>query len=129
MRLPAGDRSINAIFTWGEKIMAKAPASVKERMTKTQMLTAISEETGVSRKEVGAVLDSLAGVIDRHVNKRGIGEFVLPGLLKIKTVKKPAQKARKGVNPFTGVEQMFKAKPASVRVRISALKKLKDMAQ
>ena len=55
--------------------------------------------------------------------------FVLPGLLKIKTVKKPAQKARKGVNPFTGVEQMFAAKPASVRVRIAALKKLKDMAQ
>jgi len=109
--------------------MAKAPAAVKERMTKTQMLNAISEETGVSRKEVGAVLDSLAGVIDRHVNKRGVGEFVLPGLLKIKTVKKPAQKARKGVNPFTGEEQMFKAKPASVRVRISALKKLKDMAQ
>ena len=109
--------------------MAKTPASVKERMTKTQMLNAISEETGVARKEVGAVLDSLAGVIGRHVNKRGIGEFLLPGLLKIKTVKKPAQKARKGVNPFTGEEQMFKAKPASVRVRISALKKLKDMAQ
>jgi nucleoid DNA-binding protein len=124
-----GGRIINAIFTWGEKIMAKTPASVKERMTKTQMLNAISEETGVARKEVGAVLDSLAGVIGRHVNKRGIGEFVLPGLLKIKTVKKPAQKARKGVNPFTGEEQMFKAKPASVRVRISALKKLKDMAQ
>jgi hypothetical protein len=57
--------------------MAKAPAAVKERMTKTQMLNAISEETGVSRKEVGAVLDSLAGVIDRHVSKRGVGEFVL----------------------------------------------------
>lgn len=98
-------------------------------MTKTQILNAISEETGVARKEVGAVLESLAGVIGRHVHKRGVGEFVLPGLLKIKTVKKPAQKARKGINPFTGEEQMFKAKPASVRVRISALKKLKDMAQ
>lgn len=109
--------------------MAKAPAAVKERMTKTQILNTIAEETGLSRKEVGSVLDSLATVIGRHVSKRGVGEFVLPGLLKIKTVKKPAQKARKGVNPFTGEEQMFKAKPASVRVRISALKKLKDMAQ
>ena len=109
--------------------MAKAPTAVRERMTKTQMLAAIAEATGVSKKDVGAVIDALGGVIERHIKKRAVGEFVLPGLMKVKTVKKPAQKARKGINPFTGEEQMFKAKPASVRVRITPLKKMKDMAQ
>lgn len=109
--------------------MAKAPAAAKERMNKTQILAAISESTGVSKKEVGAVIDELGSIIGRHIGKRGVGEFVLPGLLKIKTVKKPAQKARKGINPFTKEEVMFKAKPASTRVRVLPLKKLKDMAQ
>ena len=109
--------------------MAKGPAAVKERMTKTQMLAAIAEDTGLSKKDVGAVIDSLGAVIERHIKKRAVGEFVLPGLLKVKTVKKPAVKARKGINPFTGEEQMFKAKPASTRVKITPLKKMKDMAQ
>jgi nucleoid DNA-binding protein len=109
--------------------MAKAPAAAKARMNKTQILAAISESTGVSKKEVGAVIDELGAIIGRHIGKRGVGEFVLPGLLKIKTVKKPAQKARKGINPFTKEEVMFKAKPASTRVRVLPLKKLKDMAQ
>ena len=109
--------------------MAKAPAAAKERMTKTQILNSISESTGLNRKDVGAVIDELGAVIGRHISKRGVGEFVLPGLLKIKTVKKPARKARKGTNPFTGEEMMFKAKPASTSVKILALKKLKDMTQ
>jgi nucleoid DNA-binding protein len=113
----------------GEKIMAKAPTAVKARMTKTQILNSISESTGLSKKDVGNVIDELSGVIERHIKKRAVGEFVLPGLLKIKTVKKPARKARKGVNPFTGEEMMFKAKPASTTVKVSALKKLKDMTQ
>jgi len=98
-------------------------------MTKTQILNSISESTGLSKKDVGNVIDELSGVIERHIKKRAVGEFVLPGLLKIKTVKKPARKARKGVNPFTGEEMMFKAKPASTTVKVSALKKLKDMTQ
>lgn len=98
-------------------------------MTKTQILNSISESTGLSKKDVGNVIDELSGVIERHIKKRAVGEFVLPGLLKIRTVKKPARKARKGVNPFTGEEMMFKAKPASTTVKVSALKKLKDMTQ
>ncbi|MDP6037337.1 MAG: HU family DNA-binding protein [Candidatus Latescibacteria bacterium] len=109
--------------------MAKAPTAVKARMTKTQILNSIAENTGLSRKDVGNVIDELGGVIERHIKKRAVGEFVLPGLLKIKTVKKPAKKARKGVNPFTGEEMMFKAKLASTSVKVSALKKLKDMTQ
>ena len=108
--------------------MAKATA-VKAAMTKTEVLNTIAENTGLSRKNVAAVLDELGVVIDRHIRKGGVGSFTLPGLAKIKTVKKPATKARKGVpNPFKPGELMdVAAKPASTRVRITPLKKLKDM--
>ncbi len=108
-----------------------APAVVKpiaERQNKTQMLQQIADATQLNKKQVQAVLDELTNVIEGHVKKKGIGEFVLPGLLKITTVKKPATKARKGINPFTGEEVMFKAKPASTSVKVRPLKKLKEMA-
>jgi nucleoid DNA-binding protein len=108
-----------------------APAVVKpiaERQNKTQMLQQIADSTQLSKKQVQAVLDELTNVIEGHVKKKGIGEFVLPGLLKITTVKKPATKARKGINPFTGEEVMFKAKPASTSVKVRPLKKLKEIA-
>lgn len=100
---------------------------VKDKLSKTQILDQIAQNTGLTRKAVAGVLDSLTDVIEAHVNKRGAGEFVLPGLLKITTVRKPAVKARKGINPFTKEEVMFKAKPASTAVRVRPLKKLKDM--
>ena len=101
---------------------------IAERQNKTQMLTRIAESTELSRKQVQAVLDELTNIIEGHVKKKGVGEFVLPGLLKITTVKKPATKARKGINPFTGEEVMFKAKLASTSVKVRPLKKLKEMA-
>ena len=107
---------------------AKKPVSVKERFSKTQLLTQISDTTEVSRKQVSEVLDELTNIIDAHVSKKGPGEFVMPGLFKIVCVKKPARKARKGINPFTGEETTFKAKPASIQVKIRPLKKLKEMA-
>ena len=91
-------------------------------------IDAIAAATELSRKQVAAVLDSLGEVIGAHVKKNAVGEFVLPGLLKISTVRKPATKARKGVNPFTKEEVMFKAKPASTVVKVRPLKGLKDMA-
>lgn len=115
-----------------KKAAAKKPAAtgkaISERYSKTQILTEIAETTDLSRKQVGAVIEELSNVIDRHIRKRGCGEFVLPGLLKINTVKKPARKARKGINPFTGEETIFKAKPASIQVKVRPLKKLKEMA-
>ncbi len=102
--------------------------ATKERYTKTQILNQIAEETELSRKQVAAVLESLSGVIEGHVKKRAVGEFVLPGLMKILTVRKPAVKARKGINPFTKEEVMFKARPATTVVKVRPLKKLKDMA-
>lgn len=107
--------------------MAKASA-VKDPYTKSQLLSAIAEDTGLSKKEVTAVFESLAGVIEQHIKKRGPGQFTVPGLMKIKTQRKPATKERKGINPFTGEETMFKAKPARTVVKVQPLKALKDMA-
>jgi len=107
---------------------ARKRKTLDAKFTKTQIVNQIAEENDLSRKEVNGVLESLSDIIQLHINKRSVGEFVLPGLLKIQTVKKPATKARKGINPFTKEEMMFKAKPASTTVKVRALKKLKEMA-
>ena len=103
--------------------------TVKERFSKSQILNQISEKTELSRKQVSSVLEELTDIIEGHVKKRACGEFVMPGLFKIVTVKKPARKARKGTNPFTGEETVFAAKPASIQVKVRPLKKLKEMAE
>jgi len=100
-------------------------ASKTSAPTKAEVIRQISKDTGLSRQQVDAVFDSLN--ICMRKSLRGNGLFTLPGLLKLKVVKKPATKARKGINPFTGEEVMFKAKPASKRVRVSPLKGLKGM--
>ncbi len=104
--------------------------AIKDAYTKTQLYAHISEETGLVRKDVAKVFDSLGDVINGHVKNRGAGEFKVPGLLKIKVNKKPATKARKNVpNPFRPGELMdVAAKPARKVVKILPLKALKDMA-
>ena len=108
----------------------KKPKLIKDRYTKTQILTEIAESTELSKKQVTAVLDELSDMIERHIKKRACGEFILPGLLKIHSQKVPAKKAKKGVpNPFKPGELMdVAAKPASIKVKVRPLKKLKDMA-
>lgn len=108
--------------------MASKLKPIKDKQSKTQIIDQIAASTELSRKQVAAVLDSLTDVIEAHVMKNAVGEFVLPGLMKISTVRKPAVKARKGINPFTKEEVMFKAKPASTAIKVRPLKKLKDMA-
>ena len=96
--------------------------------TKSEIYAKIVDDTGLSRKDVAAVFESLNGQIKKNLGGRGApGMFTVPGLLKLRVVKKPARPARKGTNPFTGEEMMFKAKPASKVVKVSALKGLKDM--
>lgn len=116
-----------------KKATAKAKPSkaspVKEPFTKSELLTSIAGSTGLSRKDVSNVIDELTNTISRHVKSRGPGEFKMPGLFKIKTIHKKATKARKGINPFTGEETIFKAKPARTVVKVVPLKKLKEMAQ
>jgi nucleoid DNA-binding protein len=107
---------------------ARKITAIRERYNKTQIISQIADNTELSKKQVQSVLDELSAVIEGHIKKRACGEFVLPGLLKVQTVKKPATKARKGINPFTGEETTFKAKPATTNVKVRPLKKLKEMA-
>ncbi len=101
--------------------------AIRTPMTKAQIYAHLADATGLSKKEVGAVFDEFSSLIYRHVKRNGAGEFKVPGLMKIKVVKKPATKARKGINPFTGEETVFKAKPARKVVKVTPLKGLKDM--
>ena len=105
----------------------KATGANKKPRTKSQVITDLAEATGLSRKEVVSVFESLSELIGKDLGKRGPGVFSMPSLMKIKVVRKPATKARKGVNPFTGEEMMFKAKPARNVVKVLALKALKEM--
>lgn len=94
--------------------------------SKSETYSEIANTTGLPRKQIAGVFDALGTLIKKDLNK-GTGVFAVPGLMKLVLVKKPATKARKGINPFTGEETMFKAKPARKIVRIRPLKALKDM--
>jgi nucleoid DNA-binding protein len=109
---------------------AKAVKAINTGYTKSQLFAHIAEDTGLARKDVAGVFDSLSDVIEGHIKSRGVGEFKLPGLLKVKVNKKPATKARKNVpNPFRPGEFMdVAAKPARKVVKVLPLKALKDMA-
>jgi len=96
---------------------------------KSEILSNIAEATGLSRKQVASVFDALSGQIKAAVSKKGPGVFALPGLLKILVIQKPATPERKGINPFTKQEQIFKAKPARKVIKVRPLKALKDMAK
>ena len=107
-----------------------AKASAKKPLTKTEVYAGIAEATGLNRKDVAGVFDALAGVIEAELKKGRKTEdkaFTIPGLCKIVTKYKAAQKERKGIDPFTKEERIFKAKPASQQVKIRPLKALKDM--
>lgn len=107
------------------KKKASAGAGKAKPPTKSEVVSQIADRTGLTRKDVGAVFENLNVVIRKSL--RGPGEFTVPGLMKVRVVRKPATKARKGVNPFTGEEIMIKAKPARKAVKVTALKNLKDM--
>ncbi len=97
--------------------------------TKTEVYGALAESTGLTKKDIGTVLDSLTSYIHSQIGKKGPGLFVLPGLLKIKKHKKPPMPARMGRNPATGEEMKIAAKPARTVVKVLALKNLKEMVK
>jgi nucleoid DNA-binding protein len=106
-----------------------APAEVKpvkDSLTKAALASHIAEQTEVEVKNVKKVLAALEAVVLGSLHKKGLGEFTLPGLLKVVAQKVAAKPKRFGKNPFTGEDQWFAAKPASVRVKVRPLKKLKD---
>lgn len=110
------------------RVVRTAPiTSVSKPFTKGQLFTALAGRTGLPRKEVSTLFDELKAIISAHIKKQGPGQFTMPGLVKLTVAHKPATKARKGTNPFTGEEMMFKAKPARNVVKARALKQLKEM--
>ena len=123
--MAASDGKTNEMATTA----TRSHTAVKEAMTKSQLLETQSESTGPQRRDVASVLDQLGVVIERHVKRRAVGTFTLPGLLKIKVVRKPATKARKMMSPFTGQEITVAAKPASRAVKVQPLSGLKRMTE
>lgn len=125
-------------MTTKKKSVVKAKAGLEKRMpklslakkifTKSDIQKTISSHVGITKNQVNEVFNLLAEIIRCHLTKGAVGVIKLEGLLKIEKIHKPAKKARKGINPFTGEEVMFKAKPAHHVIKIRALKKLKEMA-
>jgi nucleoid DNA-binding protein len=105
-----------------------APKPIKEALSKSGLVAHIAESTDVAAKDVRAVLAALEGAVQASLSKKGAGSFTLPGVAKFSAVNVPAKPKRKGINPFTKEEQWFAAKPASVKVKVRPLKKLKDAA-
>jgi len=105
-----------------------APKPIKDALSKSGLVAHIADTSGVAARDVRAVMSALEGAVHGSVSKKGAGSFTLPGLLKITAVSVAAKPKRRGINPFTKEEQWFAAKPASVKVKVRPLKKLKDAA-
>jgi nucleoid DNA-binding protein len=120
-------KSSNGKSAAASKTTAKKMPSIKDPLSKSGMIKTITDMTGVAKRDVVSILDAQGQLIEAHIKSRGPGKFVMPGVLKMTVVKKPARPARKGRNPFTGEEITFKAKPAYKTIKIKALKKLKEM--
>jgi len=115
---------------WEANPMAdKKPAAAAKRMTKAQIVSALAEQAGLDKKSVTKLFDALSEVIKAQLGAKGPGEFVVPGLVKLKAVKKAATKDRQGINPFTKQPMTIKGKPASKKIRATAVKALKDLVQ
>ncbi|MFT4047770.1 MAG: HU family DNA-binding protein [Solimonas sp.] len=109
-----------------KKAAKAAPKPIKTALNKSSLIAHLAEVTEVVAKDVRAILSALEGAIASSVSKKGPQSFTLPGIVKITVVKVPAKPRRKGINPFTKQEQWFAAKPASVKIKVRPLKKLKS---
>ena len=107
--------------------MAKKKKALVKPMTKSEIVSGIADSTGLAKKDVVSVFEAMAGQIKKSLGKSGSGAYTVPGLMKLVVQRKPATKARKGINPFTKEETVFKAKPARNVVKVRPLKNLKDM--
>ena len=110
------------------KPAAAALKPIKTAFNKSSLIAHLVEASAVEIKSVKAVIASLEAAMLASVNKKGLGSFTLPGLLKVNVLNVPAKKKRTGIDPFTKQERVFAAKPATVKIKTRALKKLKDAA-
>jgi DNA-binding protein HU-beta len=112
-----------------KKVRKEEAQMAGKRLTKAQVITELAGASDLDKKSVNRVFDALQDLIRKQLSARGPGEFVVPGLVKLRVVKKPATKERQGINPFTKEPMTIAAKPASKKVRATALKNLKDLVQ
>jgi len=114
------------------KVAAAKPVTavkpIKETFNKTSLAAHLAATSGVDVKAVRSVMAALESTMLASVHKKGAGEFTLPGIVRVAVQQVPAKKARKGIDPFTKEERVFKAKPASVKLKARFFKKLKDAA-
>lgn len=109
-------------------VPAVAAKPIKTAFNKSSLIAHLAESSGIDGKSVKAVVAALEAAMLASVHKKGLGSFTLPGLLKVNVINVPAKKKRTGLDPFTKVERVFAAKPATVKIKTRALKKLKDAA-
>jgi len=121
-------KAVKAVKAAAPAKVAVAAKPIKTAFNKSSLVAHLAEMAAVEAKAVKAVIASLEATILASVHKKGLGSFTLPGLLKVNVVNVPAKKKRTGIDPFTKQERVFAAKPATVKIKTRALKKLKDAA-
>jgi nucleoid DNA-binding protein len=115
------------VFPPKKELQNMPTATASSYLTKSEVFRSLSDSTGLSKQQITTVFENLSQLIETNIGKKGPGIFVIPGLAKIKVIRKPATKEREGINPFTGEQTIFKAKPARNVIKIQPLKALKDM--
>jgi len=104
-------------------------ATASKPLSKTEVVSALAEGTGLSKQQVNDFFEELTSLIAKNLGEGGPGVFNIPGMMKVKVVRKEAKPEREGLDPFTKEKRIFKAQPAKNVVKVSALKKLKDAVQ
>ena len=97
-----------------------------KKMSKSQFVTTLAEKSGINKKQASSVLDTINAIVAQQLGKGGPGEILIPGLLKLVIVNKPATNQHEGVNPFTKEPMTYKAKAARKVIKVRPLKALKD---
>lgn len=105
----------------------KPTAGTPRPATKAEVYSELAEKTGLGKREIASIFSAMSELIGKELSKKGPGQFVVPGLLKLKVVRKPATKAKQGVNPFTKEPMTIKAKPARNVVKAVPMKGLKEL--
>ncbi|MEQ8317996.1 MAG: HU family DNA-binding protein [Phycisphaerales bacterium] len=126
-KAPARKTSTRRAGTATKSTGTKITGARGKPRTKSEIQALIAEHVGISKKEVAQVFDTMSTMIAADLKKGSVGTFNVPGMMKVTVQRKPATKARKGINPFTGEPTVFKAKPARNVVKVRPLKGLKDM--
>lgn len=106
-----------------------AENTTPKRLTKVQTIAELAQKAEVDKKTAERLLNALADLAAQQLGDDGPGEFTIPGVVRMKTIAKPATKDRQGINPFTKEPMLIRGKPASKKVRVTPVKCLKELVQ